>query len=278
MIAAPFVLGRPKEYDPDQLRPPLKAIWPAALQPCGVRLKACRPDWLPASEVEPPRLNAGVRKALLQASRATLDRRLIPARIEPRRRATTRPGTLLRHQIPIRTGWPEDPAGFLERDPVALGGGTLDDRHGWRFDPVDIPTTWNEMRARPNRREAATLLQIRDVEASRPFPLCGLDRDNGGEFINHHRVKPLPGREKPGAFTRSRPYRKNYPQVRLGFGSERDDNPAVVPRINALGKGPLNQRLNYFLPTLKLESKERVGSKGVWKEGETRTPLRRVLA
>src|ERR1017187_9051349 len=110
MIATPFVLGRPKEYDPDQLRPPLKALWPAALRPCGVRLKACRPDWRPASEVEPRRLNAGVRKVLLQARRATLDRRLIPARIEHRRRATTRPGTLLRHQIPIRTEWAGDQA------------------------------------------------------------------------------------------------------------------------------------------------------------------------
>ena len=103
MIAAPFVLGRPKEYDPDQLRPPLKAIWLVALQPCGVRLKACLPDWLPAYEADHRRVNADVRKALLEASRATLDRLLIPARIEHRRRATTRPGTLLRHQIPIRT-------------------------------------------------------------------------------------------------------------------------------------------------------------------------------
>jgi len=94
VIAAPFVIGRPKEYDPDQLRAPLKAIWLAARQPCGVRLKACLPDWLPAYEEDHRRLDADVREALLQASRATLDRRLIPARIEPRRRATTRPGTL----------------------------------------------------------------------------------------------------------------------------------------------------------------------------------------
>jgi len=113
-------------------------------------------------------------------------------------------------------------------------------------------------------------LQIRDVEASLPFPLRGLDSDNGGEFINHHLVKHLHGREKPVAFTRSRPYRKNdqahieqknYTQVRLWFGYERYDNPAVVPLINALCKGALNQLLNYFLPTMKLESKERVGSK-----------------
>ena len=287
MIAAPFVLGRPKEYDPDQLRPPLKAIWLAALQPCGVRLKACLPDWLPAYEADHRRLNADVRQALLEASRATLDRLLIPARIEHRRRATTRPGTLLRHQIPIRTEWAENQAGFLEMDTVALCGGTLDDRHGWMFDAVDIHTTWNEMRALPNRSEAATLLQIRDVEASLPFPLCGLDSDNGGEFINHHLVQHLHGREKPVAFTRSRPYRKNdqahieqknYTQVRLWFGYERYDNPAVVPLINALCKGELNWLLNGFLPTMKLKSKERVGSKVVRKYGETMTPLRRALA
>ena len=287
VIAAPFVLGRPKEYDPDQLRPPLKAIWLAALQPCGVRRKACLPDWLPAYEADHRRLNADVRQALLEASRATLDRLLIPARIEHRRRATTRPGTLLRHQIPIRTEWAENQAGFLEMDTVALCGGTLDDRHGWMFDAVDIHTTWNEMRALPNRSEAATLLQIRDVEASLPFPLCGLDSDNGGEFINHHLVKHLHGREKPVAFTRSRPYRKNdqahieqknYTQVRLWFGYERYDNPAVVPLINALCKGELNWLLNGFLPTMKLKSKERVGSKVVRTYGETMTPLNRVLA
>jgi hypothetical protein len=287
VIAAPFVLGRPREYDPDQLRPPLKAIWLAALQPCGVRLKACLPDWLPAYEADHRRLNSDVRQALLEASRATLDRLLIPARIEHRRRATTRPGTLLRHQIPIRTEWAENQAGFLEMDTVALCGGTLDDRHGWMFDAVDIHTTWNEMRALPNRSEAATLLQIRDVEASLPFPLCGLDSDNGGEFINHHLVKHLHGREKPVAFTRSRPYRKNdqahieqknYTQVRLWFGYERYDNPAVVPLINALCKGELNWLLNGFLPTMKLKSKERVGSKVVRTYGETMTPLSRVLA
>ena len=126
VIAAPFVLGRPKAYDPDQLRPPLKAIWLAALQPCGVRLKACLPDWLAAYEEDHRRLNADVRQALLAASRATLDR--------------------------------------------------------------------------------------------------------------------------------------------------------LVPLINALCKGPLNQLLNYFLPTMKLESKERVGSKVVRKYGPTMTPWSRGLA
>ena len=170
---------------------------------------------------------------------------------------------------------------------MALCGGTLDDRHSWMFDAVDIHTTWNEMRALPNRGEAATVLQIRDVEAHLPFPLCGVDSDNGGEFINHHLVRHLQAREQPVAFTRARPYRKNdqahieqknYTQVRLWFGYERYDNPEVVPLMNALCRGALNQLQNYFLPTMKLQSKERVGSKVVRKYEATVTPLCRALA
>jgi hypothetical protein len=287
VIPAPFVLGRPKAYVPDKLLPPLKAIWLHALQPCGLRLKGALPDWLPAYEEDHRRLDADVRRALLAASRATLDRLLQPARVEHRRRATTRPGTLLRHPIPIRTDWNENAPGFLEVDTVAMCGGVLDDRHGWMFDAVDVHATWNEMRGLPNRSEAATLLEIRDVEASLPFALRGLDSDNGGEFINHHLAKHLHERPQPVAFTRSRPYRKNdnahieqknYTQVRQWFGYERYDHPAVWPLVNALCKGALNQLLNCFLPTLKLERKERVGSKVVRTYGPAVTPLCRVLA
>jgi hypothetical protein len=287
VVGAPFVLGRPREYEPQKLLLPLKVIWLAALQPCSVRLKVALPEWLPAYEADHRRLNAAVRRALLAASRATLDRLLAPARVAHRRRAATRPGTLLRQQIPIRTAWTEDTPGYLEVDTVALCGGRLDDRHGWMFDGGDVHTTWNEMRALPNRSEAATLLQLRDVEDSLPFALCGLDSDHGGEFINHHLVRHLQERPRPVAFTRSRPYRKNdnapieqknYTQVRLWFGYERYDNPQVVPLINALCKGPLNQLLNYFLPTLKLESKQRVGSRVIRQYGQAATPLSRVLA
>jgi hypothetical protein len=283
----PYVRGRPREYEPEKLLRPLKAIWLHALQPCGVRLKACMAEWVPGYEQEHRRLNSDVREALLSASRATLDRLLRPARVEHRRRATTRPGTLLRQQIPIRTEWSENQAGYLEMDTVALCGGTLDDRHSWMFDAVDIHTTWNEMRALPNRGEAAVLGQIRDVEARLPFELLGVDSDNGGEFINHHLVKHFAERKRPVAFTRSRAYRKNdnahieqknYTQVRLWFGYERYDNPEVVEMMNQLCQGALNQLLNYFLPTMKLESKERVGSKVVRKYGEVMTPLKRVLA
>lgn len=284
---APYACGRPKEYDPAKLLPPLKAIWLQSMQPCGVRLKAALPEWLPAYEEDHRRLNGDVREALLRASRATLDRLLEPARVEHRRRASTRPGSLLRQQIPIRTQWRENVPGYLEMDTVALCGGSLDDRHSWMFDAVDIQTTWNEMRALANRGETAVLGQIRDVEARLPFELLGVDSDNGGEFINHHLVKHFAQRERPVGFTRSRAYRKNdnahieqknYTQVRLWFGYERYDNPEVVPLINALCQGALNQLLNYFLPTMKLEKKQQVGSKVVRHYGEALTPLKRVLA
>jgi hypothetical protein len=287
VVGAPFVRGRPKEYHADRLLPPLKAIWLAALQPCGERLKACLPDWLPAYEADHRRLDSDVRQALLEASRATLDRLLIPARVAHRRRATTRPGSLLRAQIPIRTEWTDCGPGFLEMDTVALCGGALDDRHGWMFDAVDIPTAWSVLRGLPNRSEASVCGQLDDLQARLPFPLRGLDSDNGGEFINHQLVRYCAAQEPAIAFTRSRPYKKNdqahieqknYTNVRLWFGYERYDHPEVWPLINALCRGALDQLLNCFLPTMKLERKERVGSRTVRHYGPTRTPLARVLA
>jgi len=285
-VAVAYVIGRPREYDPEKLLKPLKAIWLAALQPCGKRLVAALPEWVPAYEQDHHRLDADVRRSLLSASAATLDRLLRPLRVEHRRRGGTRPGTLLRQEIPIRTEWTEEGAGYLEMDTVAMWGGCLDDRHAWMFDGVDIETTWVEMRALENRSQMATLKQLQDVEQSLPFALVGLDADNGGEFINHHLLAYAQERARPLALTRGRPYRKNdnahveqknYTHVRQWFGYERHDNPAVVPLMNALCKGALGQLLNLFLPSLKLQSKRREGSRIVRVYGPAQTPLERVL-
>ena len=283
---AVHVRGRPREYSPEQLLKPLKVIWLAALQPCGKRLVSALPEWVPAYEQDHRKLESDVRESLLSVSAATLDRLLRPARAQHRRRGATRPGTLLRQEIPIRTEWSQEGAGFLEIDTVALCGGCLDDRHAWMFDGVDIQTTWVEMRALPNRSQAATLTQLQDVEQNLPFALAGLDADNGGEFINHHLVAYAHQRERPLAFTRSRPYRKNdnahveqknYTHVRQWFGYERHDNPQVVGLINELCKGALGQLLNLFLPTLKLQSKRREGSKTLRVYDRAARPLHRVL-
>jgi hypothetical protein len=126
-----------------------------------------------------------------------------------------------------------------------------------------------------------------DLRARLPFPLLGIDSDNGGEFINHPLVRCCAGQKPPIHLTRSRPYKKNdqahveqknFTHVRQCFGYERYDHPEVWPLVNALCRGPLDPLLNGFLPTMKLEKKERVGSRTVRHYGPTQAPLDRVLA
>ena len=281
------VLGRPRTYHPESLLPILKPIWFSAFQPCGSRLQALLPEWLPAYELDHRRLDADLRQCLLSASARTLDRLLAPLRVGLARRGGTRPGSLLRQSIPIRGTWTEEGPGWLEMDTVALCGGRLDDRHLWMLDAVDIRTAWTELRALENRGQRCTLAQIKNLEKSLPFTLLGLDSDNGGEFINHHLVAYLGQRQPPVLFTRGRPYRKNdnarveqrnWTHVRQHFGYERYDNPVVAPMINALCQGALGQLLNHFLPTHLLKEKRRRGKGTVRVYGPALTPYARVLA
>lgn len=280
------IWGRPRLYDPERLLPILRPIWLTARQPCGKRLKALLPEWLPAYETDHRRLDSDVRHALLSVSDRTLDRLIAPLRVS-RGAAGTRPGNLLRQSIPIRGTWEEEGPGWLEVDTVALCGGALDDRHLWMLDAVDIQTLWTEMRALPSRGQQDTLDQIRDLETHLPFPICGIDCDNGGEFLNHHLIRYFHVRPTPVLVTRSRPYRKNdnahveqrnWTHVREEFGYERYDNPAVVSLINALCKGPLGQLQNHWLPSHKLDHKRVDGSRTVRIYGPPQTPYARLLA
>ncbi|HWI57932.1 MAG TPA: integrase [Bacillota bacterium] len=282
-----LVLGRPKTYLPEKLLPILKPIWFSAFQPCGSRLHALLPEWLPAYELDHRRIDPDLRQSLLSASARTLDRLLAPLRSGLARRGGTRPGSLLRQSIPIRGNWTEEGPGWLEMDTVALCGGALDDRHLWMLDAVDIRTDWTELRALENRGQRSTLEQIAHLEASLPFALLGLDSDNGGEFINHHLVAYLGQRKKPVLFTRGRPYKKNdnarveqrnWTHVRQHFGYERYDNPQVAVLMNRLCQGALGQLLNYFLPTHLLKEKRRKGKRTVRVYGPAQTPYARVLA
>ena len=288
-LASPvnLVLGRPKTYHPESLLPVLKPIWFSAFQPCGSRLHALLPEWLPAYEQDHRRIHRDLRQCLLHASARTLDRLIAPLRVGLARRGGTRPGSLLRQSIPIRGTWTEEGPGWLEMDTVALCGGALDDRHLWMLDAVDIRTAWTELRALENRGRVCTLQQIAHLETSLPFVMLGLDSDNGGEFINHHLVAYLEHRPKPVLFTRGRPYKKNdnarveqrnWTHVRQHFGYERYDNPAVAPLINDLCAGALGQLLNHFLPTHLLQEKRRNGNRTVRIYGPALTPYARVLA
>jgi hypothetical protein len=132
-----------------------------------------------------------------------------------------------------------------------------------------------------------TQAALQDIEENLPFPLLGLDSDNGGEFLNYHVLEWLQKRARPVFMTRSRPYKKddnahveqkNWTHVRQNFGYERHDNAEVVEPINKLAKGAYGQLLNYFHASLKVERKERVHGRLKRIYGPAQTPLARVLA
>lgn len=289
VVRGPWIItGRPVEYEPSLLQRWLRPIWAATDYACGRRLVAMLPEWIPAYEQHERRLPGEVREKLLLASGRTLDRLLEPLRVRGAGRCLTRPGTLLRQQIPIRGSlWEEGKAGWLEVDTVALCGGSVAGEFVWMLDGVDYATTWVEVRAMWGRGQVGTLAALRDVEASLPFDLLGLDSDNGGEFLNHHVLKWLQKRPRPVFMTRSRPYKKddnahveqkNWTHIRQWFGYERHDNPEVVERINVLIKEAYGPLLNYFHASLKLERKERKEGRVRRIYGDAQTPLARVLA
>jgi hypothetical protein len=282
------LLGRPRQYPPATLLPILQPIWLGCQQPCGKRLVAALPDWLPFYEEEYRPLARDTRALVLGASAATLDRLLQPLRARYRRSpGGTRPGTLLRQQIPIATTpWDITVPGYLELDTVALCGGSLEGDFAWMLDSVDFCTQWVEARAVWNRGRHNTLEQLRDIETHLPFALLGIDHDNGGERLNWHVVRYCQERRQPVQMSRSRPYhkddnahieQKNWTHIRQWFGYERYDNPAVVSLLNELTGGPWRQLLNFFCPTLKLERKERVGARLRRVYGAAQTPYQRLL-
>src|ERR1051325_8628180 len=155
------------------------------------------------------------------------------------------------------------------------------------LDAVDYATTWVSTRAMWNRGQEGTLSALLDLEENLPFPLLGLDSDNGGEFLNYHVLAWLQKRTRPVFMTRSRPYKKddnahieqkNWTHIRQCFGYERHDNTEVVEPINQLAKGAYGQLLNYFHASLKVERKERVHDRLKRIYGPAQTPLARVLA
>ena len=203
--------GPRRRYDGEVLEP-LKAIWLAAEQLCSKRLKAALPLWLPFYEQERGPLAAPVRKKLLQMSAASIDRLLKKERARYRGKGLcgTRPGGLLKHQIPIRTDNDDvDRPGFLEADTVAHCGNSLTGDFIWSITFTDIFCQWTENRATWNKGAQGVLEQVKDVEVHLPFELLGFDVDNGSEFLCFHLWRYLLDRPRPVPLTRSRPYRKN---------------------------------------------------------------------
>lgn len=247
-------------------------IWLAAEQPCGKRLVPILRQWLPYYERRFERLSRGHRQLVGQISAATLDRLLAPARAEHvgRGRCGTKPGSLLRSEIPIRTGtWDLSRPGYLEADSVAHCGGSLAGEFIWSLTYTDILSGWTEGGAVWNKGAAGVLAATRQVEERLPFALLGFDSDNGGEFLNHHLWSYMREREEAVEFTRSRPYhsddnahveQKNWTWARQLLGYGRLEDPALVALISALYREVWAPWQNFFLPCFKLQAKWRQGS------------------
>jgi hypothetical protein len=281
--------GRTPLYCPSLLLKPLKRTWLAANLPCSKRLKALLPLWLPGYVESFGPLPPQTLKALHRISAATIDRLLRPVRVQyqKRGRTTTKPGTLLRKHIPIQTNqWDQSHPGFLEADTVAHCGESLSGTFAYTIDCVDIATGWTEQRAVWGKGETDVLEQIKDIEKSLPFPLLGFDCDNGSEFLNHHLFRHFTQRKQPIQFTRSRAYhqddnahveQKNWTHVRQWLGYQRLDDPHVVFLLNKLYKSSWRLFHNFFCPSMKLLSKERIGSKTIKTHGSPKTPYQRIL-
>jgi len=281
--------GRKSRYNKDIILKPLKRIWLGANLPCSKRLKAILPLWLPGYIRSHGDLDKEVIDCLLTISHSTIDRILKPVRVKykGRGRSTTKPGTLLRKQIPIKTNqWDESRPGFLEADTVAHCGTSMAGMFAFTIDAVDIATGWTEQRAVWGKGETDVLVQIKDIEQSLPFDLLGFDCDNGGEFLNYHLLRHFTERKQPVDFTRSRAYhkddnahveQKNWTHVRQWLGYHRFDNPNIVPLLNNLYKSEWRLFHNFFCPSVKLISKQRVASKTIKLYDSPKTPYQRIM-
>jgi len=233
------------------------------------------------------RCDAASSQKLGRMSAATIDRLLRPERqkYQLKGRSHTRPGTLLKHQIPMRTftEWDEQQPGFLEIDLVGHDGGVIDSHHAFTLNGVDIASGWNSSTALKNKAQVWTLEGVEKIRAKLPFPLLGIDSDNGSEFINESLYNYC--RDHKITFTRSRPYRKNdscfveqknYSVVRRAVGYQRFETEEQLRLLNQLYE-KLDLYTNFFQPSLKLKSKERHGARVTKKYHEARTPCQRLL-
>jgi len=267
----------------------LVRLWEIADRICSKRLVPGLPDLLDALERHSElTLDVPTRALLLSLSPATADRLLAPTRcaLLPRGRTTTKPGSLLKHQIPVRTfaDWDDDRPGFLEIDLVAHGGESTSGEYLHSLVLTDIATQWTECVALPNRGEQAVSTAIAHARTLLPMPLLALDSDNGGEFINHHLVRYC-AREQI-TFTRCRPYKKNdqchieqknYSIVRQTIGYDRYEGDTACIALATVYRS-LRLFTNFFQPSVQLVSKERDGGKVTKRYDVAQTPYQRMLA
>jgi hypothetical protein len=278
---------RPRTYGTEVVDA-LRMVWATLNGPTGKRLAPFMSEIVPALErAGELELDPQVRAKLLQVSAATIDRLLAPERrrLKVKGRSGTKPGSILRHQIPIRTfaEWDEVRPGFCEIDLVAHDGGDPRGEYCQTLDMTCVASGWTVAKAVRNKAQRWVHEALLDIASQLPFELLGLDSDNGAEFINAQLLSWCT--EHAITFTRSRPYRKNdncfveqknWPVVRQQVGYARYDTAQELAALNEL-YGHLSYYVNFFQPQMKLVSKAREGAKVKKRYDTARTPYQRLL-
>jgi hypothetical protein len=284
----PGARGRKIIYGPD-ISSSLLTIWKIMDFACGKRIHSGMPDIIGAlirfGEIQ---YDGDTIQKLLAVSPATIDRILKSerARFEIKGRSATKPGSLLKSQIPIRLGneWGDARPGFIEIDLAAHSGSNARGEFINTLDATDISTGWCETRAVINKAQKHVFEALKEIRRRLPFPLLGVDSDNGSEFINDELLRWC--REEGLVFTRSRPNKKNdgchveqknWPVVRQNVGYKRYEGTEALGLMNEL-YDLLRLHTNFFMPSVKLLSKERNGSRILKRYSLPVTPYRRVLA
>jgi len=287
-LPAPITRPRARQYGPAVVDA-LMVAWAATNYVCAKRLVPFLPELVPSLERHGHlTLSDEVRARLLALSTATADRLLRPVRErdQPRGIGTTKAGSLLKHKVPIRTftEWNDVRPGFMEADCVAHCGTSAEGSYLYTLVLTDVATAWTECLPLLHRSHDAIIHALDHVQRLLPFPLLGLDTDNGGEFLNHPLLEYC--RRKEITFTRGRAYRKNdqcYVEQKNGsivrqlVGYDRFEGERAYRQLSELYRA-VRLYVNFFQPSLKLLVKRREGSQVYRRYDAAQTPLQRLRA
>jgi hypothetical protein len=265
----------------------LEQLWEIYGRICSKRLQPFLPEAIKALErCKEIELSKDTKALLFKISSASIDRCLRSVRITSSHGlSTTKPGSLLKNLIPVHTftEWDEERPGFMEIDLVAHCGNTTEGQYLNTLTCTDIATGWTDVTALPHRSQEAVSEAIHRMRHRLPFPLLGIDSDNGSEFINDLLYRYCLYEEI--TFTRSRPYKKNdqahveqknWSVVRHTLGYDRWETEQELALLESI-YDDLRLYINCFQPSFKLIAKERIGNKTVKRYDPAKTPYQRIL-
>jgi hypothetical protein len=285
-VVTPRRSPRPPIYGPNVIAA-LTVCWLVLGMPAGKRLAPMLAELVAVlRQFGELVIDDGTAALLVSMSAATIDRRLAGERAKRqlKGRRATKPGSLLRSQIPVRTwaDWDDAQPGFVEIDLVSHDGGNAIGPFAFTLTVTDIATGWTENRSVPSKEAKCVLRALESIADKMPFPILGVDSDNGAEFINVYLF--LWCRNREITFTRARPTnkndgchveQKNWAVVRILVGYHRYDTAPELLLLNEIWQLQ-SQLTNYFYPQQKLVSKVRDGAKVTKKYDKATTPFRRA--